>query len=102
MKKCPICQQTFTQYQLLKKSCLKSVGKLLETHFMDGKGVIRCPHCNARLIKKRSFWFIVALIPFCVSAVWYSITHQYDFLMYLSIVLFMIIYASLPYVPYDK
>ena len=102
MKKCPVCQQFFTQNQLWKQSCSRSPGEFLKTKLMDGKHVIRCPHCKARLRKKVSFWFIIALIPFCASAIWYSITQQYAFLMYFSIALFMIVYVNLPYVSYDN
>lgn len=102
MKKCPVCHQTFTQGMLLKKSISKSFSKRLSEQFTDGKGVIRCPHCNARLRKKISVWFIPALMPFFVSAVLYPINSFFEPLMYLSIVFFMLFYINLPYVPYDS
>lgn len=102
MKKCPVCHQTFTNMMILRKNLSKTMPKLLKEQFTDGKDVIRCPHCGARLRKKVSIWFIPALIPFLISAVLTSVNRQYSFLMILSIVFFMFFYISLPYVPYDK
>ena len=102
MKKCPICHQSFTKRMLLQKSLSKPMNELLGKKFTDGKGVIRCPHCGARLRKKISVWFIPALLPFIVSAVLGSVNRSLSFLMIPSIVLFMLFYVNLPYVPYDK
>ena len=102
MKKCPICQKSFTRSMILKKSLFQPTSKLLGDHLTDGRGVIRCPHCATRLRKKISIWFIPTLVPFLISAIWYSINRQYAFLMVLSIILFVIFYVNLPYVPYDK
>ena len=102
MKKCPVCQQSFTGSMHLKKTVSKGICKLFEEFFTDGKGVVRCPHCEARLRKKISIWFIPALVPFIISAILCSINRQYSFLMLLSIVFFMIFYICLPYVPYDQ
>ncbi len=102
MKKCPVCQKTFTRSMIFKKNVIKSPHELLWKKLTDGKGVIRCPHCAARLRKKISIWFIPALIPFLISSIWYSINRQNDFLMILFAVFFMIFYVNLPYVPYDK
>jgi len=88
----------------LKKSLSKPAADLLGERLMDGKGIIRCPHCGARLRKKISVWFIPALLPFLVSAVLYSIHHSDSlrYLMILSIVFFLVFYINLPYVPYGK
>ena len=102
MRKCPVCRQSFNQLMLLKKKLSKPTSDLLEEHLIDGKGVIRCPHCGTRLRKKKSVWFVPMLLPFLVSAVMYSTNHSLWFLMVLSIVFFMIFYINLPYVPYDK
>lgn len=102
MKKCPVCHQAFTRNMIFHKKVSQSISTLLGEHLTDGKGVIRCPHCGVRLRKKRSIWFIPALIPFLISTVWYSINHQYSFLVILSIAFFMLFYGNLPYVPYDK
>ena len=101
MKKCPICKQSFTQTAILRRKFSQSTTNLLKEHIMDGKGVIRCPNCKARLRKKISIWFILAIIPFLFSVGLYTVEHQYEFLIILSIVFFMIVYISLPYVPYD-
>ena len=101
MKKCPVCHQRFTQYMLLKKKLSKSSSTLLGEYLTDGKNVIRCPHCEARLRKKISVWFILALLPFFISAVLTALNHSWSFLMILSIVFFMLFYINLPYVPYD-
>ena len=102
MRKCPVCHQFFNQRMLLQKSLSKPATDLFGDHLTDGKGVIRCPHCGARLRKKISVWFIPALVPFLVSSVLYSTNHSLWFLMVLSIVFFLIFYINLPYVPYDK
>ena len=92
VRKCPVCHQSFNRRMLLHKSLSKPMSGLLGEHLTDGKGVIRCPHCKARLRKKMSVWFIPALLPFLVSAVLYSTNHSLWFLMVLSIVLFMLFY----------
>lgn len=102
MKKCPVCHQTFTNMVILRKNLSKSMPKLLKEQFTDGKNVIRCPHCEARLRKKISIWFIPSLLPFFASAWLTSVNRQYSFLMLPSIVFSMIFYMSLPYVPYDN
>ena len=102
MKKCPVCHQPITEYQLLKQSFSRTPGELVKTKLMDGKGVIRCPHCKARLRKKLSAWYLVAMLPFIAAALWYSTTGQHAFLIYLSIIPFIIVYANLPYVSYDR
>jgi len=102
MKKCPVCHKTFTRSMVLQNNLSKSVSKLTSEHLMDGKGVIRCPHCSARLRKKISIWFIPALIPFVISVWWYSINHQYPIFIAIAIAIFVIFYSNLPYVPYDK
>ena len=43
----------------------------------------------------------IVIIPFLFSVGLYTIEHQYEFLIILSIVFFMIVYINLPYVPYD-
>ena len=102
MKKCPLCHQSFTSRMLTKKALSKRPSKLLGEYVTDGRGVIRCPHCSTRLRKKISIWFIPALMPYILSAIWYITTGRYAFLMYLSIAFFMVFYVNLPYVPYDK
>lgn len=102
MKQCPVCHQAFTRSMLAKKALSKPVVKRLGENLTDGKYVTRCPHCNARLRKKFSVWFIPALIPYIVSVVLYYYNRSLAFLMYLSIAFFVIFYANLPYVPYDK
>ena len=102
MKKCPVCHQTFTKTMILNRKASQSTSDLLGEHLTDGKGVIRCPHCKARLRKKFSIWFILALMPFFISAILCSFNRQYTFLMIPSITFFMIFYVKLPYVPYDK
>lgn len=101
MKKCPVCHQSFTSRMLIKKALSKRPAKLLGEYVTDGKGVIRCPHCSARLRTKISVWFLPALMPYILSTIWYIITGRYAFLMYLSIAFFMVFYVNLPYVPYD-
>ena len=102
MKKCPVCHQTFTSTMILRKKASQSVGDLLGEHLSDGKGGLRCPHCKSRLRKKISVWFIPALMPYLISAILCSVDRQYAFFMIPSILLFMIFYVNLPYVPYDK
>lgn len=101
MKKCPVCNQKFTRTMILSKKMSKSVTDLWGEHLTDGKWIIRCPHCGSRLRKKISVWFILALTPFLISAGVYIASHQYEFLVILSVVLFMVVYINLPYVPYD-
>ena len=101
-KKCPVCQKSFNRRMLLKKNAEKSSHVLLEEHLTDGKGVIRCPHCAARLRKKISICFIPALIPFIISSILYSINRQNAVFVILSAVIFMVFYVNLPYIPYDK
>ena len=101
MKKCPVCNQTFTWRMLLHRKFSQSFPNLLGEHLTDGKGVIRCPHCGSRLRKKISFIFFLALTPFLISAGVYMVSHQYSFLMILSVAFFLFIYINLPYVPYD-
>lgn len=102
MKKCPVCHQFFNQRMLLKNQLSKKPSKLFSEHLTHGKGVIQCPHCSAWLRKKISVWFIPALIPVLISGILYPINHQYAFLFIISMIFFMIFYANLPYVPYDK
>ena len=102
MKKCPVCHQTFTNMVILRKNLSKSMPKLLKEQFTDGKNVIRFPHCGVRLRKKVSIWFIPAFLPFLISAWLTTVNRQYSFLMIPSIVIFMIFYVNLPYVPYDN
>ena len=59
MKKCPVCNQTFTWRMLLHRKFSQSFPNLLGEHLTDGKGVIRCPHCGSRLRKKISFIFFL-------------------------------------------
>ena len=102
MKKCPVCQQFFTSAQLLRQSFSRTPGEFVKTKLMDGKHVIRCPHCKARLRKKLSVWYLVAMVPFIAAALWYSKTGQYAFLIYLSIIPPVLVYAMLPYTPYNN
>ena len=102
MKRCPVCHQPFTSRMLTKKALSKRPSQRLGEYVTDGRGVIRCPHCSSRLRKKISSRFILALIPYILSALLYMNTHRYGFLMYLSIAFFIIFYINLPYVPYDK
>jgi hypothetical protein len=102
MKKCPVCQQFFTSAQLLRQSFSRTPGEFVKTKLMDGKHVIRCPHCKARLRKKLSVWYLVAMVPFIAAALWYSNTGQYAFLIYLSIIPPVLVYAMLPYTPYNN
>ena len=102
MKKCPICNQSFTITMILRRKFSQSATDLLGEHIADGKGVIRCPHCKSRLRKKISIWFFFALIPFLISVGIYFFCHQYEFLMILSAVLFVAVYINLPYAPYDN
>lgn len=102
MKKCPICNQSFTITMLLRRKFSQSATELLSENIADGKGVIRCPHCKSRLRKKFSICFFLALIPFLVSVGIYIFSHQYDFLIILSIILFIAVYINLPYAPYDN
>ena len=102
MKKCPVCQQFFTSRQVLKHRFSQSPGNYLKTTFLDGKHVTRCPHCNTRLRKKLSIWYLISFLPFIASALWYSNTGKYAFLIYLSIIPCIIVYAILPYVSYDN
>ena len=101
MKKCPVCNQSFTRTAILRRKFSQSTTDLLGEHMMDGKGVIRCPNCKARLRKKISIWFILAIIPFLFSVGLYTVEQQYGFLIILSVVFFMIVYINLPYAPYD-
>ena len=101
MKKCPICNQKFTRTMILRRKMSQSATDLLGEHLTDGKGIIRCPHCKSRLRKKISVWFMLALVPFLISAGVYIFSHQYEFLIILSVVLFIVVYINLPYVPYD-
>lgn len=102
MKKCPVCNQRFTMAMLMRRRFSQSATKLMGEYFADGKGVIRCPHCESRLRKKISISFLLALIPFLISVGIYIFTRQYDYLMYISIMLFLVVYINLPYVPYDN
>lgn len=102
MKKCPRCNQPFTKTMILRRKFSLSATDLLGEYMADGKGVVRCPHCKSRLRKKLSIWFVLAMIPFLFSVGLYTVHHQYWFLMILAIVLFMIVYINLPYVPYDS
>ena len=102
MKKCPICNQKFTKTMILRRKFSQSTTDFWGEHLEDGKNIIRCPHCKSRLIKKKSIWFIISLIPFVLSTGIYVITHQYEFLIILSVVFFTIIYINLPYSPYDS
>lgn len=101
MKKCPICYQPFTRTMIVRRKASQSATDLLDEHLTDGKWVIRCPHCKSRLRKKKSIWFILALIPFLISYGIYVFNNQYEFLMILSIVIFIVVYIKIPYVPYD-
>ena len=102
MKKCPVCNQHFTRSMILRRKYSQSATNLFGEFLTDGKGVMRCPHCKSRLRKKMSVWFLLALIPFIISYGIYVSCHRYEFLMTLSVVIFMIVYISLPYVPYDR
>ena len=102
MKKCPVCNQPFTRTMILRRKFSQSTVDFWGEHLEDGKNVIRCPHCKSRLRKKKSIWFIISLIPFVLSTGIYAITHQYEFLIILSVVFFAIIYINLPYSPYDS
>ena len=102
MKKCPICNQKFTRTMILRRKFSQSTTDFLGENLEDGKNIIRCPHCKSRLRKKKSIWFIISLIPFVLSTGIYVITHQYEFLIILSVVLLAIIYINLPYTPYDS
>ena len=102
MKKCPICNHRLTTTMLLHRKFSQHPKDLLEEHLSDGKGIIRCPNCKSKLRKKISFWYILAIIPFLFSVVLYTVTHQYELFIILSIVLFMIVYINLPYAPYDS
>ena len=100
MKNCPVCNKKFTRAMMASRRTSKPIKVMLE-HMSDGRGVVRCPHCQSRLRKKISIWFFIALIPFIVSTAIYTLNHQYAFLIYLSVAIFMIVYINLPYVPYD-
>ena len=100
MKKCPICNKRITITMILHRKSFQSTTDLFKEHFEDGKGGIRCPHCNSRLRKKKSVWFLLALIPFLISCIVYAFTHQYEVFLILSVIFFIIVYISLPYVPY--
>lgn len=96
MKKCPICNKKITRAMLIeRKKSLSPKDALLERIF-DGKNVIRCPHCKSRL-RKISIGFFVALLPFIISTIVYTLTHKYAFLIYLSVAIFIIVYINLPY-----
>ena len=100
MKKCPVCSKKFTRAMMANRRKSQSTKDLILECMVDGKHIVRCPHCESRL-RKNSIGFFIALIPFIVSTAIYTLNHQYAFLIYLSVVIFMIVYLNLPYVPYD-
>ena len=101
MKKCPVCSKKFTRAMMASRRKSQSTKDLILERMVDGKHIVRCPHCESRL-RKNFIGFFIALIPFIVSTVIYALNHRYAFLIYLSIVIFMIVYINLPYTPYDS